>query len=165
MGTMSTYLLRGCGLAAIVCLVCPFGLTGQWSVIVFLGTALLLGWLFRSKIGALFLSVQFVFYLLAVCAGLLMKLEFVWIIVGVTAALGCWDLAQFRPRLQTGTRTDLVLLLERRHVQCLTAPLALGLLLALMGVFLRVQLPFGWLVFIVLLALGSLYGFSRLVQQ
>lgn len=165
MGATSKYLLWGCGLVAIICLVCPFGLAGQWSIMLAFAAGALLSWLFRSKIGAWFPSVLLVLYLLAACAGLLMNMEPAWMMVGVTAALGGWDLAQFRLRLQTGAWTDLVLQLERRHAQCLIAALSLGLLLALTGLFLRVQLPFGVIVFIILLALGSLYRFARLVRQ
>jgi hypothetical protein len=165
MGMLSQRLLWVCRFAAAFCLAAGFGLDSRWEIgLVFLAAALL-GYLFKKQMGDWFPSVLFVLYLAAASLGLLIGLAPVWMIIGVTAALASWDLAMFCPRLESGSRPDLVINLERRHVEYLGVSMGLGLLMALTGLFLRLQLSFGLMALIVLLVLGSLYQFFQLVSR
>src|SRR4051812_22641975 len=84
-----------------------------------------------------------------------------WMLIGVVAALGAWDLAHFATRLRdAGTRpppTDLA----RAHLRQLAVVAAAGLLLGGIALGIRVELAFGWAILAGALAI---IGLSRLLR-
>jgi hypothetical protein len=91
-------------------------------------------------------------------AGLLTGAPSFLMILGVALALASWDLVLWDQILTDNSisSTQTMALLEARHYQSLALALVPGLLIALAGPLIHVQLPFMGLVLLVILALFSL---------
>jgi hypothetical protein len=77
-------------------------------------------------------------------------------ILSAALALAGWDLLLWEHALPADLPAAMLSRLAVSHYRSLALALALGLLAALAGGLLRLQLPFGVLIFLVLLALVSL---------
>ena len=73
-----------------------------------------------------------------------------------------WDLADFSRRLQHAAPEDDLRQLEKRHLLWLAGLGAIGLSLNLMALLIHVQLSFGWMF---LLALVAVLGMVQLVKR
>ena len=89
-------------------------------------------------------------------AGVLLGAPPVLMICGAVAALAAWDLVDLVSMKEPNA------LYERQHLQALALALGLGLLAALAGLSLRVQLPF---IVVALLVGLLLFGLDRVVRE
>jgi hypothetical protein len=93
--------------------------------------------------------------------GLLLGLPASWLLPGALGGLLAWDLAAFEGRLRLADPADDLAGLERRHLAWLLPTAAVGLLLSSAAATFRMQISFGWLL---LLALIAAVGLMRLVS-
>ena len=85
----------------------------------------------------------------------------IWMLVGALGGLLGWDLSDFARRLTFAARTDDVQGMERRHLERVGIVAALGLGLALLSLYVRIQrLAFEVAVGLILLAA---LGLTRLI--
>jgi hypothetical protein len=149
---------------AAVALALGYGLGGLWTwmpIIVALALLWLIGhwrgWGWTSSLGLVFTAT-------VAAAGLLLGVAAGWMLLGLVAALAAWALDSFRQRLRSvesvavQARRDL----ERRHIQRLLAVAGLGLLLAAVVLGIKLELKFGVVLLLGLLAilgLGQTIGF------
>jgi hypothetical protein len=104
-------------------------------------------------------------YLLIAAGGLLAGLSPYLLIIGSVAALCAWDLALFDQSLVGDQHQILASVLEKKHLQSLGLVALLGLILVIAGLQIRLTLPFGVIVLIVLLALFGLERNKRYFNQ
>jgi hypothetical protein len=129
-----------------------------WTVpVLVIGVLWLLGqwrrWYWLSSVGL-------VAYAGCAAAGLLQGMGAGWMLMGQITALVAWDLSAFVRRMESVERIEGQQDLERRHLLWLLAVAALGLLLAAVALGLRLELGFGA---ILLLALLAILGVSRAI--
>lgn len=84
--------------------------------------------------------------------GLWMDLSLGWMLAGALGALIAWDLADFMRRAEHASPEDDVQALTRRHLLRLMIIVAIGLVLALVGMITRLEFSFEWTAFLALLA-------------
>jgi hypothetical protein len=93
-------------------------------------------------------------------AGLLLRAAPALMLVGTAAGLAAWDLAQMARQEELASERGAAL--ERRHYQYLALALGLGLLAALGGLSLRIQVPF---IIVALLVGLLLFGLDRALRE
>jgi hypothetical protein len=103
-------------------------------------------------------SVGWILYTAGAAAGLLQGAGFGWMLSGLSMALIAWDLDAFVRRLQPIPRVEGKEDLERRHLLRLAVVSVLGWLLAAVATGARLELGFG---VVLLLALLAAFGLSR----
>ncbi len=109
-------------------------------------------------------SVMLVVFLVTAALGLLIGVGSGWMLLGVTAALGAWDLDRFSRRLEFAQQGAGDGELERRHLLRLLMVSSIGLLLGAVALALSLRIGFGMILLLGLLAimgLGQLVGFLR----
>ena len=145
-----------CPIACVICLAVGYAPIGQWMAL--LGVLLnLFAWLFARKGRSELLSLAaLVFSLSLTVAGLFASASPYLMILSATLALASWDTALLDHARTEDSPAKTVDLLEKRHYQSLALALGLGLLLAIAGRVLRIQLSFGWMILLAILALFSL---------
>ena len=145
-----------CPLAGVTCLAVGFAMLLQWLAL--LGVLLaLLAWLLTWKWPSGWLP--FAALTLSVClsaAGIFAGVSPVLMILSAALALAGWDLALFDLALTDSALSNPPSRLAHSHSKSLAFAIILGLLAALAGRLFRIQLPFGGLILLVLLALLSL---------
>jgi hypothetical protein len=108
-----------------------------------------------------FSSVALFTILIAAAYGVWNGLTTIWLLVGALGGLLGWDLSDFARRLSFAARTDDVQGMERRHLERVGIVAALGLGLALLSLYIRIQrLAFEVAVGLILLAA---LGLTRLI--
>jgi hypothetical protein len=108
-----------------------------------------------------FSSIALLLIIVAAAYGVWRELPTVWMILGAVGGLLAWDLSDFARRLSYAAPMDDTRGLERRHLERVAIVATLGVGLALLSVFIRVQrLAFEVAVGLVLLAA---LGLTRLV--
>ena len=135
------------------------GLTGPARWFVLLGALWLAShwrkWYWFSSV-ALFITI------LAAAYGVWREFPTVWMLLGALGGLLGWDLTDFARRLSYAAPMDDTSGMERRHLERAGIVAALGLMLALLSVFIHIQrLAFEVAVGLVLLAA---LGLTRLVM-
>ena len=139
----------GCALAGLWFLALPVLILGvAWLV------ALSRGWDWMAPLGLALSTI-------AAAAGLLLGAGVGWMLSGLVAALGAWDLHHFSRLLDRVPRIEGARDLERRHLQRLFIAGVLGLLLAAVALDFEVRLSFG---LVVVLGLIAILGLSRAVS-
>jgi hypothetical protein len=148
-------------LACIACLAVGYSQAGQWLAL----TAILLPlvawfsslrWPYRwLPLAGLLLSV------VLSGAGLFAGASPVLMILSTALALAGWDLLLWDHALPDDLSASMLSRITYSHYSSLALALVFGLLAALAGRLLRIQLPFGVLIFLVILALFSLEGLWR----
>lgn len=109
-------------------------------------------------------SILLIIFLLA-AVGILTNLATPLMIIASTAALVWWDLTHFGQSIVIDQPLETRPLLERTHLQSLVLAISTGLILAFVGFYLNLQIPFLGTVFLVLLAVGCLtYGLQSLTK-
>ena len=145
-----------CPIAGVTCLAVGFALLRHWLAL--LGVLLaLLAWLLTWKWPSGWLP--FAALTLSVClsaAGIFAGVSPVLMILSAALALAGWDLALFDLALTDSALSNPPSRLAHSHSKSLAFAIILGLLAALAGRLFRIQLPFGGLILLVLLALLSL---------
>ncbi len=95
-------------------------------------------------------------------AGMVVGLTEVTLLLGVVAALAAWDLTSLAGTLAVASSPGHLDRIERMNLRALSLAVGLGLLLALLALFARLDLPF---IAVGALALGLLASLTRLAQQ
>lgn len=114
----------------------------------------------RWRAGPVVLTV----FLVTAALGLLIGVGSGWMLLGVTAALGAWDLDRFSRRLEFAQQGAGDGELERHHLLRLLMVSGLGLLLGAVSLALRLRIGFAMILLLGLLAvigLVQLVGFLR----
>ena len=143
-------------LASLTCLAGGYLAAGQWLALPGLLVALL-AWLLVWKWPFRWLPLAGLLLTVGLSAGgVFAGASPVLMILSVPFALAGWDLLLWNLALSASSPAAPSTLLARSHYISLAWAVGLGLLLALAGRLLRLQLPFGVLLFLVLLALLSL---------
>ena len=145
------------------CLAVGYTIAGQWIALpgVLLAlTAWLLAYKWRSGWLA---GMALVLSVCLAAAGLFAPLSPVLMILSATLALAGWDRVFLDQRLMDNPSDRTVDLLEKRHYQSLALVLAVGLPLALAGRMFRIHIGFGWMIFLVILALIGLERLWRML--
>jgi len=147
----------GCIIASTACLGLGFGWVGAWGGVLLVTLASFLSWraAYQKRSGWTDSAALIVSVIMA-AAGLIFGALPAWMIIGAGFALGGWDLALFNRALEIGQFVQGDAAIERKHYASLGLVLVFGLLVGLLGRLIQVQLPFGVMVVLVLLALISL---------
>jgi hypothetical protein len=147
------------GLATLALLL-GYGLAGLWPwmlPILAFGAFWLLGqarrWSWMSALGL-------IFYAATAAVGLLQRVEVSWMLSGLIPALVAWDLDGLAQRIESVQRVDGLDDLERHHLLRLALAVALGLFFTVAALSVRLELGFG---VVVLLALLAILGLSRAI--
>jgi hypothetical protein len=114
-------------------------------------------WTWFSSL-ALFIYVSFAAF------GLILGLDFGWMLAGSVFALFAWDMTDFRRRLRFAALDDDLPGMERRHIARLTLLVLGGLLLVTLALYIQVKFTFEWgvlLVGVVVLGLIQLINWFR----
>jgi hypothetical protein len=151
----------GCTLLSALFLLAGYGLGGDWKLLSLL-LAIPLTWvLFRKGSAGLLLSSLLFVYVFLAALGLVLHLSPYLMIGGCAFALAGWESARFWLDLRAAPLRVQDQPLEALHNRDLTLAIGIGLLLALVGLNIRLQLPFG---LIAILALLASYGLYRLFK-
>ncbi len=148
-------------LACTACLAAGYAATGQWiglPGIVLVLAAWLLAALERSG------SFSWVAMILSVgmaAGGLFASIPVPLMLLAATCALAGWDMVIFTNTLTSDLPAGSIRRLEERHYRSLIPALGLGLLAAVAGPAIRLQIPFGWMLLLAILALLGLEGVWR----
>ncbi len=146
-------LLRlACPIACAVCLAAGFASAGLWLGLP-LAALVWAAWHFAVKWSP---TLMLIISVAVAAAGLVFGASALGILPGATLALACWDLAHWDSFLGKDLPAEVESRLERKHYAFLALALAPALLVAAAGQFLRLQIPFGVLVAVALLALLGL---------
>ncbi len=147
-----------CPAISAACLAAGYAVTGQGIAAVMALLTLPLGLLARKRPATVPPSAALAASVSIAAAGLLTRAPSVLMILGAALALASWDLVLWEQTLTDNSisSAQTIALLETRHYQSLALALAPGLLIAITGPLIRVQLPFMGLVLLVILALFSL---------
>ncbi len=89
-------------------------------------------------------------------AGVLTGATPLWMLLGAALALASWDMVLWNRTSADNSLTLSLTLFESKHYQSLALALGPGLLAVVAGRLLHFQIPFGWMVVVVILALFSL---------
>ena len=132
------FLKWGCLTAGVLCLATGYGLIGMWALIVLAGLVWLAGlaaagWFGKACVGIIGLAAA------GVCAGAWPPL----MILGATLALAGWDSAHWEDFVAVGLPADTAARAGRNHYLRLALALGSGLLAAIAGRMITIQLPFG----------------------
>jgi len=143
-------------LAGLACLVIAFIQVQQWLALAAVILPLL-AWLFSARWTYRGLPLAGLLLSIALSGlGLLIGVAPVLMIISAALALAGWDLLLWHYTLPADLPAATLSRLAYSHYRSLALALALGLLAALAGRLLRLQLPFGVLILLVILALFSL---------
>jgi hypothetical protein len=133
-----------------------YATTRLW-IAIFVLVFSLLAWLSAIKWADGFLSFSaLVLSVGLAAAGLLTGAAPLWMLFGAALALASWDVVLWNRISADNSPTLSLTLIERKHYQSLAVALTLGLLAAVSGRLFHFQIPFGWMVILVILALFSL---------
>ena len=144
-----------CPIISVTCLAIGYTTTGPW-IASFVLVFTLLPWLFAIKWPSGFLSsCALVLSVSLAAAGLLTGAMPLLMMVGAALALAGWDVVLWNYALTSNSLSTLLTLIEIKHYQSLAAALGLGLLAVVVGRLFRLQIPFGWMVILVILVLFS----------
>ena len=150
-------LARSCALLSILFLLAGYILGRDWILLLLL-LAIPLTWvLFRKSFAGLLLSILLFEYVFLAALGLVLHLSPYLLIVGSAFALAGWELARFWLKLRDAPMRLQDQPLEALHNRDLALAIGVGLLLALVGLNIRLQLPFGLIAVLALLAAYGLY--------
>lgn len=114
-------------------------------------------WTWFSSL-ALFTYVSFAAF------GLILGIDFGWMLAGSIFALFAWDMTDFRRRLRFAAEDDDLAGMERRHIARLTILVLVALLLVTVALYVQVKFTFEWgvlLVGVVVLGLIQLINWFR----
>jgi hypothetical protein len=140
-----------------------YATTRTW-IAIFVLVLTLLAWLSAIKWPVEFLSyLALVFTVGLAAAGLLTGAAPLWMLLGAAFALASWDVILWNHTSADNSLTARLTLFESKQYQSLALALGLGLLAVVVGRLFRFQIPFGWMVVLVILALFSLERIWRML--
>ncbi len=152
----------GCTLLSALFLLAGYSLGGNWKLLLPL-LAIPLAWiLFRKAAASLRLSILLFVYVFLAALGLFLHLSSYLMIGGCAFALAGWESAGFLLNFRSSPMRSKDQRLEGLHTKDLALAIGSGLLLALLGLNVRLQLPFGLVAGLAILAAYGLYrGFKH----
>lgn len=111
-------------------------------------------------------SALLLIYVVFAAIGVMVNLSISSMIFGCTSALMSWDLSHFRQSMADIPSNESLVPLEKDHLQSLAVVIFTSLLLTALSSRLSLELPFGAIVFIALLAVGCLtYGLQFILHN
>lgn len=146
---------------ATVLLIIGYGLNARWLALL---VSLVLGllWLFGQRRGWTWTaSLGLAGSVGTAALATLSSLSAAWTLPGIIAVLVAWDLDRFAHHLRTMPHVEGVDELRRAHMRRLFLVAGVGALPATVALLVHVQLAFGWIFFLALLAV---IGISRAVS-
>lgn len=145
-----------CLIVSTGCLSAGYVLAGYLVIIPVLLTMLLL-WAFAKRgVVSWLASSLFLGYIIFSAIGVIVNLPVVLMIIACTFALVSWDLIQFEQGMTEQPMRKTRASLEKYHLPSLTLAAFTGLLFAFMSTYIHLQLSYGVIVFLVLIAVGGL---------
>jgi hypothetical protein len=133
----------------------PWSIIGAIAFIVLWISGYLRNWQWLQNAGLLFI------FGLA-CLGFLLGLSATLLFCGSFFALAGWDLVDFSRRLRNASPEDDLRALEHQHFLRLGSGITLGVILVMLAVNIRLQIPFGWMI---ILALLAALGLGKMVSS
>jgi hypothetical protein len=151
---------------SIGCFTAGYFLAGYWLILPLL-IVLAAAWIFAYQRPTFWLSaVSLVGAVILAAVGIVLDLSPVLMVIACTMALVSWELIHFKHNTTKNTpaahRSDL----EKHHLRSLVSAASAGLTLALLTMLVNLQLPFGIVALLVLIAMGSLvYGMQLITKK
>ena len=151
---------------SIACLTQAYMAVGYWWIVLAI-PAMLVFWIATNKrsasrAGWALLAV----YLILAMIGVLLKAQVPILLIGTIGALVAWDLSDLREDTAGQARIEAVVALETRRLQVLGVTAAISLVLTLVVPSIRLQVPFGIIVLLVLMVAACLrYAVQRLANS
>jgi hypothetical protein len=144
-------------LISVTCLGIGYARTGLW-IAALVTVFSLLAWLPAIKWSFGFLpACALVLSVSLAAAGLLTGGGIpLWMLVSAALSVAGWDMVLWNSSLADNSASTHLTLMEGKHYQSLAAALGLGLLAIIAGRLVHFQIPFSWMVVLVILALFSL---------
>ncbi len=149
---MRKLLKLACPIACAVCLAAGYASAGQWLGVP-LAALVWAAWHFGAKWPPTLMLIASV---VVAAGGLVAGASAQWMVLSTTLALASWDLAHWDSFLVGDMPAEVERRLEQKHYACLALALVPALLVAVAGPSLRLEIPFGILVAVALLALLGL---------
>jgi hypothetical protein len=154
-----------CLVIALVCLAGGYGMVGHWigAIPVFLT---ILAWPFTQKSHLAWAAPACLVSLVFLAgAGKLAGAPAFLMIPGAAAALAAWDLQELDRSIQGGSPSETVRQFEKNHIRALTIALGAGVVMAVTGSLITLQVPFVIFIGLVLLNLYSLDRVFRYLRN
>jgi hypothetical protein len=156
-----------CPLLCTLCLAAGHAVNG-WGIVVMAGASAGLAWGLAKKWPATSLPLAaFIISIAWAAAGLLTSAPSLLMILSAAFALASWDLVLFDHILANNpiSSTSTIILFQNRHYRSLALALGLGLLIAIVGRTVQVQISFVIIGLFVLLALFSIDRIWRALKE
>ena len=154
-----------CPLLSGICLGTGFAKTGPWIAAAVIVLSAAAWWLAVKWPDGFPPAWALVFNAGLASAGLLTGGAPLWMLLGAALALAAWDMVLWNRALAGDPASASLTLMERKHYQSLAAALGLGLAAVLAGRWVHFQVPFGWMVVLVSLALFSLERIRHMLAR
>lgn len=152
-------------LLAAACLALGYGIAGDWLLLLTIPAMLLFWILARGRSGFRAASAVLAIYVGLAVIGIARQASGLVLAAGCIFALAAWDLSDPRGRTSAQARPQQATLLERRHLQSLAAMAGASLLLAALGLTLRLRLPFGIVALLALLLTACVLSAVQYLRQ
>ncbi len=149
-----------CLIASVASLVLVYGPSIYWPVLIALPAMLLLWMVAKKTLAAWRPSAVLCVYLVLAVMGVILRHPLLPLILGSIAALIWWDLTDFEEGLHAGILAKAESSLQKYRLQSFVLTIGATLLLEIAGLSLRLPLPFGVVVLLMLLATGCLVSLA-----
>jgi len=138
------------------CLVAGYVIAGYWLILPVL-CVMPLFWIY-TKSRSVFWSASslLLIYIVLAAIGIIAGIPMMLMIIGCTTALASWDLTQLKQSILENARLKTGTSFEKYHLRSLALSLSAGIVLSFASVYINLQLPFGVIVFLTLLAISGL---------
>ena len=148
------------------CLAAGYLAAGFWLIIPVLLAIFLLWLTVRRKSAFWSASILLLASVLLAAIGITIGLSLILMIIACSAALISWDLIQFNDRMVESSSHTADALLEKYHMQALAYAASAGLLLALIGSSISLNLPFAVIILLALTTVGGLiFGLQSMMRK
>lgn len=159
-------ILNICLIISTGCLGAGYIFDGYWQILPVLLVILVFGMMTKNQLGFWSTSGFLLVYIVLAAIGVVADLPVGLMILACTFALASWDLIQFERNLNENLLLETSTPLKRHHLRSLALAASAGLLLAFMSLYIHLQLPFGVIISLVLIAMGCLiYGMQYIVRK
>jgi hypothetical protein len=159
-------ILNSCLIVSTGCLGAGYIFAGYWQILPALLVILLFGIMAKKQLRFWSTSSFLLVYIILAAIGVVADLPVGLMILACTFALASWDLIQFEQSIAGNSMLQTRTLLEKHHLRSLALAASAGLLLAFLSLYVHLQLTFGVIVSLVLIAMGCLlYGMQYSVKK
>jgi hypothetical protein len=148
------------------CLAAGYLIAGYWMIVPAL-LLLVISWVFSTKRSPFWLAaISLLGYVILAAVGIVVNLSLALMIIASTIALVNWELIQFKHSTASNSQARSNSALENYHLRSLALAASSGLALALFSSFINLQLPFGVVALLVLIAIGGIvFGFQHIIKK